>query len=91
MTVFKKYEYVLDQEVLEEVACDIMANLLNYIESKGLTILDKKEDIVILYWQISNIKNNIVDVNNNDDEKLNYIKGYLLYIKDYIKVLSSRG
>lgn len=86
---FKNYEYILDQEALCEVACDIMAELSEYIANKGFTILDTKEDIVILYWQISEVKNNIVDVKNNNTEKLSYLKGYLMYISNYIELLGT--
>jgi hypothetical protein len=84
----KNYKYVLEQEVLKEVACGLMANLLRYIEYKGFTLSDKKQDIVVLYWQISEIKHNIVDTQNNDNEKLAMIKGYLMYIRDYIDMLN---
>ena len=86
---FKNYEYVLDQEVLHEVACNVMADLSRYIESKGISIFDTKEDVVLLYWHMAEVKNDIVDERNNNDQKLNFIKGYLLFIKKYIELLGA--
>lgn len=90
-TVFEDYKYTLDQEVLKELASDIVIDLSKYLRRNNISITDKEHDTVVLLWNLIELKNGIVDFENDDKQKIADIRGYLLYINKYVQILMKRG
>lgn len=85
------YELTLRQEVLNEQAADIVAEIMRYMIRENIPV-DCDDPLAILLTQLFTVKANIISVETMDKAKLDQIAGYLRYIQEYVHtVLDKRG
>ncbi len=79
MDATQLYHYVLQQEVLNEQAANIIAKISSFL----IKLDDKDESLQQLVDQLALMKPGIVDAENRNDFKLEKIRGYLSFASEY--------
>ena len=87
MDATQLYHYVLQQEVLNEQAANIIASLLRYMVAHDIKAGDKSDPIAVLLDELFDVKSTITTKETRDDSILEQIRGYLKYTERYVNVL----
>ena len=86
------YDFTLRQEVLNEQAANIVAEILRYMVRKGIEADDTSEPLAILLRQLFAVKADIISVEHRDPSKLDQIAGYLKYMQQFVtELIDARG
>jgi hypothetical protein len=67
----------LQQEVLHEVCCITKSKIIRYMDSNGILTDDRKNPMVVIYWELVDIANHIISYEYDDQEKLDEVQGFL--------------
>lgn len=84
MDATQLYHYVLQQEVLNEQAANIIASLLRYMAAHNIKAGDNSNPVSILLDELFDVKNTIATKETRDDAVLEQIRGYLKYTERYV-------
>lgn len=78
------YDVVLEKEVLNEMGAGILADFSRFLDRNNISIEDKKNPVVILFWETVLIKNNIIGTTYDKLDELKMVEGQLNFVKKFI-------
>ena len=85
--MFVDYEVIQKIEVLNEVGAGVLADFSRQLETMNISIEERENPIIILYWQIVRLKNNFIKMNTIEELKdaqaqLNFVSQYIKKLRD---------
>lgn len=87
MDATQLYHYVLQQEVLNEQAANIIASLLHYMVARDIKAGDQTDPVSMLLDELFDVKGTIATKETRDNAVLEQIRGYLKYTEHYVNAL----
>ena len=86
MNRIENFEVIQKIEILNEVGAGIIADFLRQLRKINIEIEDKSNPIVILYWEVVKLKNNLICMESIDE--LKDAQAQLNFVNQYVKKIS---
>ena len=86
-TMDEMYHYTLQQEILNEQAANLIADIMTSMLSNGESVTNAGSARSVLLSQLYAVKQSIIAPGSDDDELLEQIRGYLRFITPYVEKL----
>lgn len=86
-TMDEMYHYTLQQEILNERAANLIADIMTSMLSNGESVTNAGSARSVLLSQLYAVKQSIIAPGSDDDELLEQIRGYLRFITPYVEKL----
>lgn len=83
------YDVISKKEILREAFAGLLADFGRYMDTKGIDDENKKEPLVMMYWNLNDIYQHIIGPRYQTRDEMIEVQGQFKFFKKYIEELET--